>query len=105
MDITTLRKQTAASRVSKENREEAEFMASPLKDYIEQRIQEAANEGENKTSLDFYYIKKRVLGDEYDGPMIDVVIRHYKNEGFVAYSKSWLSPNGDGNTAIVISWQ
>ena len=105
MDITTLRKQTAASRVSKENREEAWFMASPLKEYIDQRIQEAANEGENKTSLNFYYIKKRVLGYEYSGPKIDAVIRHYRNEGFVSYSKSWISPNGDGNTAIVISWQ
>ena len=105
MDIMNLRNQTANTRVSKENREEAEFMASPLKEYIDQRIKEAANEGENKTSLNFYYIKERVLGDEYSGPMIDAVIRHYKNEGFVAYSKSWLSPNGDGNTAIVISWQ
>lgn len=104
MDIMNLRNQTANARVSKENHEEAEFMASPLKEYIDQRIKEAANEGENKTSLNFYYIKKRVLGDEYSGPMIDAVIRHYKNEGFVAYSKSWLSPNGDGNTAIVISW-
>ena len=105
MDITNLRNQTANARVSKENREEAEFMASPLKEYIDQRIQEEANDGENKMSLNFYYAKKRVLGDEYSGPMIDVVIRHYRNEGFVAYSKSWLSPNGDGNTAIVISWQ
>ena len=105
MDIMNLRNQTANARVSKATREEAELMASPLKDYSDQRTQEAANEGENKTSLNFYYVKKRVLGDEYGGPMIDVVIRHYKNEGFVAYSKSWLSPNGDGNTAIVISWQ
>lgn len=35
MDITTLRKQTADARVSKENREEAWFMASPLKEYID----------------------------------------------------------------------
>ena len=104
MDITTLRKQTAASRVSKEAREEAWFMASPLKEYIDQKIQEDANEGENKTSFDFYYIKKRVLGYEYSGPTIDAVIRHYRNEGFLAYSKTWLSPNGDENLAIVISW-
>ena len=57
MDITKLREQTAAARASKEAREEAWFMASPLKEYIDQRIQEAANEGENKTSLNFYYIK------------------------------------------------
>ena len=104
MDITKLRNQTAAARASKEAREEAWFMASPLKEYIDQRIQEAANEGENKTSFDFYYIKKRVLGYEYSGPTIDAVIRHYRNEGFLAYSKTWLSPNGDENLAIVISW-
>lgn len=105
MDITNLRNQTANARVSKENREEAEFMASPLKDYIDQRIQEAANEGENKTSLNFYYVKKRVLGDEYDGPTIGAVIRHYSNEGFSARHESWCSPNGYGNTALVISWK
>ena len=105
MDITELRNKTAAARASKEAREEAWFMASPLKEYIDQRIQEAANEGENKTSLNFYYSKKRVLGYEYSGPKIDAVIRHYKNEGFVAYSESWLSPNGYGNTALVISWK
>ena len=105
MDITELSNQTTAARAAKEAREEAEFLASPLKEYIDQRIQEAANEGENKTSLNFYYIKKRVLGYEYSGPKIDAVIRHYRNEGFVAYSKSWLSPNGYGNTALVISWK
>ena len=46
-----------------------------------------------------------MFGDEYDGPTLDTVIRNYRNEGFVAYSKNWLSPNGYGNTALVISWQ
>ena len=104
MDITELRNKTAAARASKEAREEAWFMASPLKEYIDQRIKEATNEGENKTSLNFYYIKKRVLGYEYSGPKIDAVIRHYRNEGFVAYSNTWLSPNGSGNTSLIISW-
>ena len=105
MDITKLRNQTAAARASKEALEEAEFLASPLKDFFDRRIQKAANEGKSELSLNFYYIKERELGNEYDGPTIDAVIRHYLSEGFVAYSKSWLSPNGYGNTAIVISWR
>ena len=105
MDITKLRNQTADARASKEALEEAEFLASPLKDFFDRRIQKAANEGKSELSLNFYYIKERELGNEYDGPTIDAVIRHYLSEGFVAYSKSWLSPNGYGNTAIVISWR
>ena len=104
MDITKLRNQTAAARASKEELEEAEFLASPLKDFFDRRIQEAANEGKSELSLNFYYIKERELGDKYDGPTIDAVIRHYSNKGFVAYKESWLSPNGYGNTSIVISW-
>ena len=45
MDITKLRNQTAAARASKEALEEAEFLASPLKDFFDRRIQEAADEG------------------------------------------------------------
>ena len=105
MDITKLRKQTAAARASKEALEEAEFMASPLKDFFDRRIKEAANEGKSELSLNFYYTKECVLGDCYSGPTIDAVIRHYSNEGFSAWHESWLSPNGCGNTRIVISWQ
>lgn len=105
MDITEIRNQTAAARASKEAREEAEFMASPLKNCIDERIQKAANNGESEVSLNFYYLKQCVLGDKYNGPTIDAVIRHYRNGDFLAYSKNWLSPNGYGNTALVISWK
>ena len=105
MDITKLRKQTAAARASKEAREEIEFMTSPLKEFFDRRIKEAVNEGKSKLSLNFYYTKECVFGDRYNGPTIDAVIRHYSNEGFSAWHESWLSPNGCGNTNIVISWQ
>ena len=105
MDITKLRNQTAIARASKEALEEAEFLASPLKKFFDRRIQEAANEGKSELSLNFYYIKERELGDKYDGPTIDAVIRHYLSEGFIAWHESWLSPIGYGNTNIIISWR
>ena len=105
MDITEIRNQTVAARASKEAREEAEFVASPLKEFLDRRIKEAAAEGKSELSLNFYYIKERELGDKYRGPTIDAVIRHYRNGDFLAYSKNWLSPNGYGNTALVISWK
>ena len=105
MDITEIRKQTAAVRASKEAREEAEFMASPLKEFLDRRIKEAAAEGKSEVSLNFYYIKERVLGNKYRGATIDAVIRHYRNGGFLVYSKSWLSPNGYSNTSLIISWK
>lgn len=105
MDITKLRNQTAAARASKEELEEAEFLASPLKDFFDRRIQEAANEGKSELSLNFYYIKERELGNKYNGPTLAAVISHYLSEGFAAWHKSWLSPNGYGNTNIVISWR
>ena len=105
MDITELRNKTAAARASKEAREEAEFLASPLKEFLDRRIKEAAAEGKSEVSLNFYYIKERVLGDKYDGPTIGAVIRHYLSEGFIAWHESWCSPTGYGNTALVISWK
>lgn len=105
MDITELRNQTTTARAAKEAREEAEFLASPLKEFLDRRIKEAAAEGKSEVSLNFYYIKERELGDKYSGPTIDTVIRHYRNGDFLAYSKNWLSPNGSGNTALVISWK
>ena len=104
MDITKLRNQTAAARASKEELEEAEFLASPLKDFLDRRIKEVVAEGKSELSINFYYIKERELGDKYSGPTIDAVIRHYRNGGFLAYSKNWLSPNGSGNTSLIISW-
>ena len=105
MNINELRKQSYAARARKTAADDAEFNASPLKEYIDRRIKEAAANGEIELSLNFYYTKKQVFGDEYDGPTLNTVIRNYQNEGFVAYSKNWLSPNGNGNTAIVISWK
>ena len=105
MNINELRKQSYSARARKTATLDAEFNASPLKECIDRRIKEAAANGEIELSLNFYYTKKQVFGDEYDGPTLDTVIRNYRNEGFVAYSKNWLSPNGYGNTALVISWQ
>ena len=105
MDITELRNLTAAARASKEAREEAEFVASPLKAFFDRRIKEVAAEGKSELSLNFYYVKERELGNKYDGPTIDAVIRHYLSEGFIAWHKSWLSPTGYGNTNIIISWR
>ena len=105
MDITELRNKTAAARASKEAREEAEFLASPLKEFFDRRIQEAADEGKSELSLNFYYIKERELGNKYDGPTLAAVIRHYLSEGFIAWHESWLSPTGYGNTSIIISWR
>ena len=105
MNIMELRKQTYAARAAKAAALDTEFNASPLKKYIDRRIKEASKDGEIELSINFYYTKKQVFGDEYAGPTLDTVIRNYRNEGFVAYSKNWLSPNGYGNTALVISWQ
>ena len=105
MDITELRNLTAAARASKEAREEAEFVASPLKAFFDRRIKEVAAEGKSELSLNFYYVKERELGDKYDGPTIEAVTRHYLSEGFTAWHESWLSPTGYGNTSIIISWR
>ena len=105
MDITELRNLTAAARASKEAREEAEFVASPLKAFFDRRIKEVAAEGKSELSLNFYYIKERELGNKYDGPTLAAVIRHYLSEGFIAWHESWLSPTGYGNTSIIISWR
>ena len=106
MDITTLRKQTAAARAAIEMCENDAFDNSPIKKYIDSRIQEAADNGESELLLNFYSTKERVLGDRHVGPTIDEAIQHYKNEGFSAYSKSWLSPDDRrGNIAIIISWR
>ena len=105
MNIHELRKQTYAARAAKAAALDAEFNANPLKNYIDRRIKERARAGETELSLNFYYTKKLVFDDEYAGPTLETVIRNYRNEGFVAYSKNWLSPNGYGNTALVISWE
>ena len=105
MDITTLRKQTADSLAAKEARKNTEFNVSPLRKYIDQRIRAEASQGRNKLELNFYYVKERVLGDKYSGPTINETIRHYSKDGFCAWEMHWLSPNGNGHTALVISWR
>ena len=105
MDITTLRKQTADAHAAKKARGEAEFVASPLRKYIDQRIRAEASQGRNKLELNFFYVKERVLGDKYSGPTINETIRHYSKDGFCAWEMHWLSPNGNGHTALVISWR
>lgn len=105
MDIAKLRSQTASARASKEATEDAEFNDSPLREHIDSLIEQASKRGESKISPNYYYMKKRMFGREYDGPSIDAAIRHYIHEGFDAYSKSWCSPNGDGNTSLIVSWK
>lgn len=105
MDITKLRSQTANARASKEAIEDAEFNDSPLRSYIDKLIEKASKNGECEISPNYYYTKEIVLGKKYGGPSIDTAIRHYNHEGFRAYLKSWCSPNGYGNTSLIISWK
>lgn len=105
MDITKLRNQTASARASKEAKENAEFSSSPLREYFDRLIKNAAANGKSEVSLNFYCTKERVLGHTYGDPSIEVAIRHYLREGFSARQEHWLSPNGYGNTSLVISWK
>lgn len=104
MNIEDLRKQTKSARASKEAIEDAEFNASPLHKYIDGLITQASKHGESKISPNFYYTKEKVLGERYGGPSIESAIRHYSREGFYAREENWCSPNGHGNTSLVISW-
>ena len=105
MNITELRSQTSNARASKEAIEDREFNDSPLRSHIDKLIKEAASCGESEVSPNYYYTKEDVLGDRYGGPSIEAAIRHYSREGFFARQKHWLSPNGYGNTSLIISWK
>ena len=105
MDIAKLRSQTASARASKEATEDAKFNDSPLREYIDGLIEQASKRGESEITPNYYCMKERVLGEKYGGPSIDAVIRHYIHKGFDAYDKSWCSPNGYGNTSLVVSWK
>ena len=105
MDITELRNKTAAVQAAKESVENSEFINSPLKACIDSKIQEAADRGESTLSLEFYCLKQRKLGSRYGGPMIDTVIRHYQNEGFIAWPKYWWAAEGYSNVSLNISWR
>ena len=105
MNIEDIRKQTESARASKEAIEDTEFNESPLREYIDGLITQASKRGESKISPNFYYTKEEVLGERYGGPSIEAAIRHYSREGFYAYKESWCSPNGYGNTSLIISWK
>ena len=105
MNINEIRKQTIAAHTSKEAAEDAEFKNSPVREYFDEQIKEAVAKGKSEVSANYYYITERVLGKKYSGPSINSAIRHYTREGFAAREYSWLSPNGYGNTALIISWQ
>lgn len=105
MDIAKLRRQTASVRASKEAIEDAEFNSSPLRHHIDKLIKEAAKNGKYKISPNYYCTKEHVLGYRYGGPLIETAIRHYSREGFSAREEHWLSPNGYGNTSLIISWK
>ena len=105
MNIEDIRKQTESARASKEAIEDTEFNESPLREYIDGLIARASKRGESKISPNFYCAKEEVLGERYGGPSIEAAIRHYSREGFYAYMKNWCSPNGYGNTSLIISWK
>jgi len=105
MDIAKLRSQTAKARASREASEDAEFNSSPLRKYFDKLIRAAAADGRSEVSENFYCAKEDVLGHKYGGPSIEAVIRHYSCEGFSARQEHWCSPNGYGNTSLIISWK
>ena len=111
MDIAEIRRLAAeacanGAEFPKEVRAEAEFVGSPLKDFFDRRIKEAAADGRWEVSLNFFDITERIFGDKFAGPDPDAVVRHYQNGGFVACRKSWVcTQTGEGETAIIISWK
>ena len=105
MNINEIRKQTLMAHTSKEAAEDAEFNNSSIREHFDRRIKEAAAKGKSEVSSNYYYIKELILGNKYKGPSIEAAVRHYIREGFSARRENWLSPNGYGNTALIISWQ
>ena len=95
MNIVELRNKTLAARAVKDTALDAEFKASPLRKYIDKRIQDAADNGEGKLALNFYYAKECARGERYGGPSMAAALRRYQNEGFVAFPE---------RAYIVISW-
>ena len=104
MDITKLREQTAAARASKEKIEDAEFSTSLFRKYFDALIKEAAANGKSKISINFYRAKEHIFCERYCSPAIEAAIRHYSREGFYVRKENCLSPNGYGNTNLIISW-
>ena len=104
MNIAEIRNKTIAARGAKNADFAAQFRNSPLREYIDKRINEVAEEGESELWLDFYATKKRILGHKYGGPLMSSVIHHYQNEGFTATSQVAPAPDGYELIALVISW-
>lgn len=104
MNAAEIRNKTVAARAPKNANFAARFRNSPLKEYIDMRINELAEEGESELWLDFYATKQRLLGDKYCGPLLSSVIHHYQNEGFTATSKVSHASDGYEIIALVISW-
>ena len=103
MNIAEIRNKTVAARAANNADFAAQFRNSPLREYIDKRINEVAEEGESELWLDFYATKKRLLGYKYRGPDMSSVIHHYQNEGFTATSRRDVA-NGSEIIALVISW-
>ena len=95
MNVIELRNKTLAARALRDTAADAEFNTSPLRKYIDQRIQEAADKGEGNLSLNFCYAKEKALEKMYGGPTMAAALRHYQSEGFVVFPE---------RTNIVISW-
>ena len=95
MNIIELRNKTMVARTLKDIAADAEFNTSPLRKYIDQQIQLAADNGEGKVALNFSYVKERVLEKKYGGPTMAAALRHYQSEGFVVFPE---------HANIVISW-
>ena len=104
MNIAEIRNKTIAARAAKNSKFADEFKNSPLKEYIDKRINEVAEEGESELWLDFYAVKQRILGHKYGGPLMSSVIHHYQNEGFTATPRHAPAPDGYEIIALVISW-
>ena len=98
MNVIELRNKTIAARAIRVAAEDAEFNVSPLRKYIDRRIQEAADNGEGILTLNFYCAKEcapNLKYGKYGRPTIATVLRHYQSEGFKALSE---------RTNIIISW-
>ena len=106
MNIAKLCKQTVIACASREAREYAEFINSPIHKYIDNQIYKAAARGYNQLSLNFDYIKQNMLNIREGGPTIRASIRHYRNEGFSANQNvdcmfDW---DNDSGEFLIISW-
>ena len=104
MDITEIRSRTNSVRATKEAQEDAMFETSRMRKWLDSEIKRAADCGEDHIGPNWYYMCGVLYRSRYDGPSIDAAVRYYQNKGFNASIQHWCSPNGDGNTGLVIHW-